>query len=31
MYKDSWINYMWMNYYSQIVDSIIYDAFAEFN
>ena len=32
MYKNSQIKYMWRNYYLQIiVDSIIYEAFVEFN
>ena len=31
MYKGSQIYYVWMNYYLQIVDSIIYEAYVDVN
>ena len=31
MYKGNQINYVWRNYYLQIVDSIIYEAYVDVN
>ena len=31
LFTDSWTHYVWMNYFSQIVDSTIHEAFVYFN